>query len=304
MTATPRKLETRRWRLVLGWCLLLIAFNSASHLQAQAEDFVHIGVSTVVEGTMGSPNFAFVEVSVERNKAALDQQPVDVSYVLTPGTADFTDVVGATPSTMVSIPTSGPQSQTIAVEIVQDDQWESDEYLTLTVVSIVGAAAGNINGQILIQDDDPGRVTITSPEQLEGDIGSSNQLGFNIELANGPAPRPFTIDYIVQNGTAQAGIDYAIPPPPHSATLLFGDTQRLIPIDIIPNELPDGDRTVMLVPSTSDPDIDLLTAIATGLIKDDEAPVSNVFVDFGIVSPSLPIEGKRGFHPGIGRAPA
>ena len=147
------------WPLFL-WLLLLLMGGAGSH--AQPKDFVHVGTTSIVEGTLGSPNFAIIEVTVERNKALLDQQPVDVSYMLTDGTATSFDVVGATPSTMVSIPVGGPQTTSIAVEIVQDDQWENDEYLTLTVVNIVGAEAGNINGQILIQDDDKGQVTVTS----------------------------------------------------------------------------------------------------------------------------------------------
>ena len=98
----------------------------------------------------------------------------------------------------------------------------------------------------------------------------------------------------MNNGSAIAGTDFVTPPLPHNQTLLTNDTQKLIPIDIIPNDTYEGDRAMSLTLSTSDPDIDLQTSVATGMIQEDELPVSTVKVDFGIVSPSVLTEGNSG----------
>jgi CSLREA domain-containing protein/uncharacterized repeat protein (TIGR01451 family) len=183
-----------------------------------------VGVTTLTDGSglltindNDSAVVAFNPVDVSQAEATTPMaftvtlsNPVQSGVTLTlnsaTGTAtaaDFTPIVGGT----VSFAANSNASQTVNVVINNDALDEDDETFTLTLSSLT--AVGNVTGGALgatgtiVDDDLPPVISITSPSQLEGDVGNT-PMDFVVSLS-AASGRNVTFTRATEDGSATVG---------------------------------------------------------------------------------------------------
>ena len=141
-------------------------------------------------------------------------QPSTQNVVVTYSTADGTatsldsDYVPASAASVTFAP--GQTSQTIAVGVTADDQYEPDETFTVTLNGATNATLTTAISAIgtIQNDDNQPTITIADVSQAEGDSGSQ-PLIFTASLSN-LSTETVIVDYATTNGNATlADNDYA-----------------------------------------------------------------------------------------------
>ncbi|HEY0156944.1 MAG TPA: IPTL-CTERM sorting domain-containing protein [Thermoanaerobaculia bacterium] len=116
-------------------------------VSAGAAPTLNIGDRSVIEGDSGTRNATFTV-------ALTAPAPADVTFdfATSNGTATAPgDYAATSGSGMIA---AGSTSTTITVPVVSDSEGEPDETFTVTITNVTGAAAGDLEAQGTIRDDD------------------------------------------------------------------------------------------------------------------------------------------------------
>ncbi|HSR29905.1 MAG TPA: Calx-beta domain-containing protein [Anaerolineae bacterium] len=179
---------------------------------------------------------AHVTVTLTGNTAAT----VTVAYATTDSTAtEGEDYITA--SGTLSFP-PGTTSQTFNVTILQDDLYEANEAINLTLLSAVGADLGLSSAVLTIKDDDdPPDIAFSG---VDYSVAESQGPATVTVTLTGPTALTATVEYATSDGTAIEGKDYVRT----SGTLTFtpGVASQTFDVAIMDNALPQPDRTVIL----------------------------------------------------------
>lgn len=207
--------------------------------------------------------------------------------------SDYTHTVDSP----ISIP-PGQNSATIEVAVNGDNLAEADETVVIALTGPVNAefenGAESIEGTGTIANDDLLRLSINSPAVDEVDSGGTSTLAFTVTL-DSETPANVTVNYLIEDGTAEAPGDYT---DPADGTLTFipgGSLSQDISVTVIGDNELETTETVMArlfnaacsCPDGVSPSID--TNIGTGSIRDNERPlisIADAAVDEGDIGDS------------------
>ena len=208
-----------------------------------------------------------------------------VSFNIVDGTAvaseDYTELAGAVTLTFTD---TGPLSQTVTIETIDDDEVESDETIVLGVVAIAGDASISIGPETdttatIVDNDALPVLSVTAPDPVtEGD-----DAVFVVSLDSAPAAgTTSTVSFNIVDGTAVASEDYT--ELAGAVTLTFTDTGPLsqtVTIETIDDDEVESDETIVLgvVAIAGDASISIGPETdTTATIVDNDAPEPMTFV--------------------------
>ena len=220
----------------------------------------------VVEGQAG---LTPVSLSVQ-----LSQQSsgiVTVNYSTTNGTAIAGSDYTASSGTIRFMP--GETQKIIALSVFGDSTAELNETFNVRLtsakntgtepISIPSAAESAV---VTIVNDDGAlplpKLTVSPASVIEGNSGSP-KLSFTITLASAISANA-TLSFRTSDGTAKEGIDYTSRT--GTFTILAGRTTAIITVNVIPNRIVDGNRTMTFSVLSNA----LEVARGTGTIRDDD----------------------------------
>ena len=239
---------------------------------------VTASVSAGAGGETGT-NVAFT-VSLDK----VPSNPVSVAYATSSSTAasgtDFTATTGTLEFA------AGVQSLTVNVPVIDDDVFEGDETLNLTLSSpstglLFADGASTIVGIGTITDNEAQpTLTISDVSVPELDAGTS-LMTFTVELS-GKAQSDVTVKYITSGGTATPVTDY-IAVPETTLTILAGQLSNTFTVTINGDEEIENDETFNVTLSAATV-ASIADTTAVGTIQNDEitpvqATIANVSVE-------------------------
>ena len=257
---------------------LLKGVGTATIVDNDGTDLPTLSISgvTVTEGS-GSAVF----------RVGLNKQSGDVVTVVY-ATSDDTATAGwdytATSATLTFEP--GETRQTIPVEVLDDDEVEGDEILTVTLSGARNATLGVAEATGTIRDDESDdRLPSGLPELAIYDVAVAENAGsavFRVGLS-GESDQAVTVAYRTSDWTATAGADYTAT----NGTLVFqpGETRKAIAVPVLDDDEEEGDETFTVTLS----DVRNATPVdpeGTGTIRDDDADDDGP--DDGADGPSSP----------------
>ena len=181
-----------------------------------------VGDVTVTEGTG-----LFTTATFTVTLAGATEEAAWVDYASADGTATAPGDFLSTSGTLSFAP--GDTTETVAITLVADSAFESDEAYTLELSSAVNATIGDGSGAGVITDDDTlPTIDAIDASQPEGNAGTSS-LAVPVTLSN-PSAFPVTVDFATADGGAVAGSDYTST----VGTLSFapGDTSELVNVPV------------------------------------------------------------------------
>ena len=192
-----------------------------------------IGPVSVAEGNAG-PTPAVFTVTL----SAPSSQTVTVNYAAEGVTAtagiDFT----LTPGTATFAP--GVTTQTIAVAVVGETQFEATETYTITLSGAAGASIGTPSATGTITNDDTApSMSISNASLAEGNAGGTAAT-FTVSLS-APSGLPATASYATGAGTATAGSDFTAAS--STVTVPAGSTSVAVTVTVAGDTLFEADET-------------------------------------------------------------
>lgn len=179
---------------------------------------------------------------VRVNLAARSWQTVTVDYATADGTATASDDYEAVSGTLTFPP--GETSQTFEVPIIDDDVYEGDETVLLTLSNPDNASLGAPHTATLIIEDDETPPTIQFSAATYTVMEDAGQATITVTLS-APSVAMAAVAYRASDETAELLVDYE----PVSGTLTFapGETQQTFAVDIIDNDFAEPDKTLRLL---------------------------------------------------------
>lgn len=240
-----------------------------------SEPTISVGDSSVNEGDSGTTPLPFTITLSETSNV-----DIVINYVISPDTAtegvDYSVVV---PEGPITIP-AGESEAVVLVDVIGDEDVESDETLTIELSSASSGIILNSTGTGTIIDDDGGNgsqgVTIDFVDLSEGDSGEMPVAEFTVTL-DSPQEIDVTIDFSTADDTAIAGEDYE--DTSGSITIPAGETVGTIMVPIIADNRIEADETFfvnLIDPFSGSPDP--IQGVAT-ILNDDSALLSLQRVD-------------------------
>ena len=199
---------------------------------------------------------------------------VSVSYSSSSGTAisgeDFTHTEG-----LITIP-AGQQSETIEVEILDDNLDENTEDLYMELESPTNATLGNQNTSASISDDDDSpSVSFTIASQSS--TGESGELTIIVELSE-LSGRNVTVPFSVNGSATGGGTDYSITASP--VIILAGNVSKVLTITIATDVLDEYDETVVVEMETpTNATLGATTSHTATITDDDDSPTVTFTID-------------------------
>ncbi|NOZ55073.1 MAG: hypothetical protein GXP08_18365 [Gammaproteobacteria bacterium] len=186
-------------------------------------------------------NSGTIEITVSR--AGGQSGLTNVNYTIIDGTATVGSDYNATSGT-ITFP-SNTTSQTISIDIIDDNDFEGNETITLLLSNPTGnASLGTPTEAVLtIIDDDAtpgGRLHWSEATYSVAENGATVDLV--VTRADGTTGA-VTVDYTSVDGTATAGVDYTT----ISGTLTFadGETTQTLTATILDDDIYEGDETII-----------------------------------------------------------
>ncbi len=235
---------------------------------------------SVAEGDSSTTNLTF---TVTLSPASAIQETVNYADAGTGTATSGTDYTALASSTTLTF-AAGTTTQTFTVTVSGDATYESDETV---VITLSGASSGtNIStasGTGTITNDDPG-LSIADASVTEGDSSSVN-LVFTVTMSPASSSQ-VTVNYARTGGTATSGTDFTALAASTTLTFEPGETSKTITVSVTGDTVNEPDETVVVTLS-SPSGADIVTASATGTIRDNDTP------GFSIDSPSM-AEGDDG----------
>ena len=221
---------------------------------------VTVGAASAAEGTGEAATALGIPVKL----SAASGKAVEVSYALTGGTADASDV-GLTTG-KITIP-AGQTQATIPAAVVADVVDEDDETFTVTLSAPVNAALGAAATQsavATITDDDTASASLTEARVPE----AAKAATFAVMLST-PSAKPVSVVFATQDGTATAPADYTAT----STTVAFapGETARSVTVPVVDDTVAEPDE--FFLGSLRDPVNTVLGTQLVGaiIVNDDRA---------------------------------
>ncbi len=137
----------------------------------------------------------------------------------------------------------------------------------LAGLSVSACGGGGGSDPVVVPPPVLPALSIADTSVVEGDAGSS-QMSFTVSLSDDSA-QTVTVTYRSIDGTARAGVDYQSVN--GSLSLNPGQVSGQIPVTVFGNAVEQGDRS-FTVELSAPVNANLLDALATGTILDDDAP--------------------------------
>ena len=262
-------------------------------LVARGGGFDNLTASVTVNVIDDDPVLSIDDIVVQENDAQalfavqLDKaadHPVTVQYATVDGTAttgmDYFSTLG-----VLEIP-PGQRSGQVAVTLIDDKLYESDETFTVVLTNPRGAALGKDMAVGTIRDDDIYHLSV-------GDITVIESVGtalFTVSLDRPSVSQTITVNFATRNGTAVAPSDYM----PKMGTLEFapGLAAQTIEVQIVNDTDREGSETFTLFLSGA-VNAEIAEAVGMGTILDDEAEpsisIADVAVSEGAVSAAFTV---------------
>lgn len=241
-----------------------------------------IGDATLAEGESGQTLFQFpVTLS-----AAIGA-PVYVTYATSNGAAIAGEDYAATNATVLIAP--GNATGFVTVAVFGDPTREGDEAFTVHLLAVTNATATNAWATGTILNDDPlPTVDIAGVVQNEYN-GPFINFVFIVSMST-QCTSPVTVDFTASNGTALAGSDYIATN--GVVTLPVGSVATTIVVRVLGDTTQEANEEFSVILSNPSTNAALGTAIATGLILDDDAPL---YAGYFAYSLQIPDVDQRGF---------
>ncbi|MEM1205647.1 MAG: Calx-beta domain-containing protein [Acidobacteriota bacterium] len=248
----------------------------------------------VPEGDAGSFN-AIVDVVLENPpmgpaSIAVDWTTEDGTatapsdYQMSGGTVTFEVPPGPPPPFLV---------EPVLVPVVGDTAVEGDESFFVRITNMPVQVDDDLAEVTILDDDSALTLSIDDASVVEGDVGDEEIAVFKVRLEGGPPPAgggrgiAAAVDFAVVGGTATPGVDFLAAS--GSLNFALGDTEKTIEVDIVGDDLPEGDETFFV--QLSNPlGAALLDAQGEGLIEDDDGQAVNTLVIGG----AQVVEGNEG----------
>jgi len=244
---------------------IAVSSATATVVNDDAPPALSIGNIVVNEGNSGTRTANFTVTL-----SAVSGVPATVHYATADGTATAGSDYVAASGTLSFAP--GVTSQTVAVAVLGDTQFEDDETFVLTLSAPSDASLAVAQGTATIVNDDLPALSIGNGTVVEGDSETST-ITFTVTLS--PAsPLTTTVTYATADGTASAPIDYAAA----AGTLTFapGETSHSIDVTINGDTLYESDETFVLKLLSAS---NAVIAVAQGtgtIVNDDVAPTLSI----------------------------
>ena len=241
-----------------------------------------VGTATIVDNDgnqtpPGPPTLAIYDVTVTEGsgsavfRVGLNKHSGDVVTVVY-ATSDDTATAGsdyaATSGTLTFEP--GETRQTIPVEVLDDDEVEGDEILTVRLSDARNATLGDQEATGTIRDDESDdRLPSGLPELTIYDVAVAENAGsavFRVGLS-AESDQAVTVAFRTADWTATAGSDYAAT----DGTLVFqpGEARKAIAVPVLDDDEEEGDET-FTVRLSDVRNATLGDAEGTGTIRDDD----------------------------------
>jgi hypothetical protein len=196
---------------------------------------ISVGPARVPESGSGETAVLSFSVTVSRPH----DEDIILDYATEPlNASETTDYVPVSGS--LTIP-AGQRQASIDVTVTGDDEPEGDETLWLAVSNAASNAQLSASGAIgTIEDDEPAiATTSTGLEFREGDSGSTV---YSIPLTlDRPATAAINVDYSVEGGNAQAGVDFTAVS--GTATFNVGDIETVVEVPVHGDTSVENDET-------------------------------------------------------------
>jgi hypothetical protein len=170
---------------------------------------------------------------------------------------------------------AGAASVNVTIKVLDDGLGEPLEDVILVLVGNPGVydIREGISATVYIEDDgDVPIVTVNTLKTNAYELNPNNEGRLNIVMSN-PSLTPTTIGYAL-GGTAVAGVDYSSVPA--SATIPAGETNVVVRIRPINNNLQDGNRDVTLTVTSGAGYTLGTTFTGTVTIRDDDLPAGTL----------------------------
>ncbi len=222
---------------------------------------------SVADATVTEGGTAQVVISLDRAST----QDVTVRWSVADGTAGGGDHGGPSAPQEVTFK-AGETEKTVEVATVQDEVHEGDETFTVTLSDPKGATLGqDASATVTITDDDPEpAVSVADATVTEGDKA---QVTISLDRAS---TQDVTVRWSVADGTAGSG-DRSGPSTPQEVTFRAGETEKVVEVATVQDEVHEGDETFTV--TLSDPAGATLGAAASAtvtILDDDSAPAVSV----------------------------
>ncbi len=244
---------------VLNWASTVLAVSaSTAHTLSIAD-------AETTEGTDASLTF-----TVTLAPAASDEVTVD--YATADGTATEGDDYTATSGTLTFAP--GETTKTVAVPIIDDNEEDDGETLTLTLSNAVGAELSDAEatGTIRNMEEAVDSTTTLSIADAEATEGTDASFAFTVTLEPAAADE-VTVDWATADGPspngAVAGSDYTA----GSGTLTFaaGETGKTVTVAVLDDSADEISETVTVTLSNAS-GAGIEDGEATGTLADNDGP--------------------------------
>jgi hypothetical protein len=205
---------------------------------------------------------------------------ITVDYATSDGTATAGSDYTATSGTLSFA--AGETSKTIEVTPIQDNTFEGNETVTITISNPSNATISDATATFTITEDDTGPQLSINNVTVDEDAGSAT---FTVTMSP-TSTSAVTVDYATSNVTATAGADYTAT----SGTLTFsaGDSSKTISVTVANDSLDEANETAT-VSLTNASGASTSNASGTLTITDDDATPS-----ISINSSASVIEGDSG----------
>ncbi len=215
---------------------------------------------SVADATVTEGGTAQVVISLDRAST----QDVTVRWSVADGTAGGGDHGGPSAPQEVTFK-AGETEKTVEVATVQDEVHEGDETFTVTLSDPTGATLGqDASATVTITDDDAEpAVSVADATVTEG--GTARVV---ISLDR-PSAEDVTVRWSVADGTAGGG-DHGPPPAPQVVTFRAGETEKVVEVATVQDEVREGDETFTVTLSEPSGATIGQDASATVTIEDDD----------------------------------
>ena len=207
------------------------------------------------------------------------QEAFTIPFTVTDGSAvNPADYFVSTPGTFITFPagTTNGDSQVISIDINNDVLIEPTEDFNLELTGISNSAITIVDGSALatIIDDDangPGQGISVSNFTVNEDIGTAN---FVISYAGSTVQDPFSVDFIVSDGSATNPDDYTILTPGTAVNFPAGTANgasQVVTLSIVDDLIlePTEDVNINLT-GISNTSLNMLDDTGLGTILDDD----------------------------------
>jgi hypothetical protein len=198
---------------------------------------IAIGNTSIAEGNSGSSSLVFTV-----GLSAASGLTTTVDYATDNGTASAPADYTAIPAAQLAFP-PGATTQTITVEVQSETLYENNETVLVNLTNPSNATIVDAQGVgIIANDDTMPTIAIGDASVTEGNSGSSN-LVFTVSLS-APSGLSVSVNYAIENGTAQAPADYTTLP----ATALdfpAGTISQVVVVPVVGDTLFEDSETLL-----------------------------------------------------------